>query len=290
MVLRRPFPLNTPSRKSFRYTFYAALCVFLILVLLQPFGFDELPRPTRILHAALYALVTFISTSLNTFLLPRLLPAVYREEKWTVGKELLHMCWHLVPIAIGNLLLTHWLYGVSLSWQNGFTFLWITFVVGIFPLWLNILLKQQLLLKKYQAGATRLDEQLNQPESPRQVTTHLPATIVFVSENGKEQFTIAPADILYITSADNYIQIHFIRDNKPGSHLLRNTLRKAEEALAAFPQFFRCHRAYIVNLQAVEHVSGNAQGYKLHLKNVEELIPVSRNLNARIAERVTQKA
>src|SRR5688500_11524097 len=118
MVLRRPFPLNTPSRQSFRYTFYAALCVFLILVLLQPFGFDELPRPTRVLHAALYALVTFISTSLNTFLLPRLLPAVYREEKWTVDKELLHMCWHLIPIAIGNLLLTHWLYGAPISWHN----------------------------------------------------------------------------------------------------------------------------------------------------------------------------
>lgn len=287
MVLRRPFPLDTPSRQSFRYTFYAALCVFLILVLLQPFGLNELHGPTRIFHAALYALVTFISTSLNTFLLPRLFPAVYREEKWTVGKELLHMCWHLIPITAGNLLLTHWLYGASLSWQNLLNFLWITFVVGIFPLWLNVLLKQQRLLKKYQAGATRLDEQLHQPEATPQAATHLPAAIVFVSENGKEQFMMAPGDIRYITSADNYVQIHFIKDNKPVSHLLRNTLRKAEEALSPYPQFFRCHRAYIVNLAAVEHVSGNAQGYKLHLKDVAELIPVSRNLNARIAERLT---
>jgi hypothetical protein len=290
MVFSRPFPLDTASRQSFRYTFYAALCVFLILVLLQPFGLDELRGPTRIFHAALYALVTFISTSLNTFLLPRLFPAVYREEKWTVGKELLHMCWHLIPITAGNLLLTHWLYGAALSWQNGLNFLWITFVVGIFPLWLNVLLKQQRLLKKYQAGATRLDEQLNQPEAPPQSATHLPVAIVFTSENGKEQFTVAPNDIRYITSADNYVQIHCIKDHKPVSHLLRNTLRKAEEALAPYPQFFRCHRAYLVNLAAVEHVSGNAQGYKLHLKDVAELIPVSRNLNARIAERIMQKA
>ncbi|HEX6426132.1 MAG TPA: LytTR family DNA-binding domain-containing protein [Niastella sp.] len=284
MVLRRPFPLDTPSRQSFRYTFYAALCVFLILVLLQPFGLDELSGPTRIFHAVLYALVTFISTSLNTFLLPRLFPAVYREEKWTVGKELLHMCWHLIPITVGNLLLTHWLYGASLSWQNLLTFLWFTFVVGIFPLWLNVLLKQQHLLKKYQAGATRLDEQLNQPERTLQATTDLPAAIVFVSENGKEQCTMAPGDIRYITSADNYVQIHFIKDNKPVSHLLRNTLRKAEEVLSPYPQFFRCHRAHIVNLSAIEHVSGNAQGYKLHLKDVAEVIPVSRNLNSRLSE------
>jgi DNA-binding LytR/AlgR family response regulator len=59
-----------------------------------------------------------------------------------------------------------------------------------------------------------------------------------------------------------------------------------EEALAPYPQFFRCHRAYIVNLAAVEHVSGNAQGYKLHLKDVAELIPVSRNLNSVLSSKL----
>jgi hypothetical protein len=220
MVLRRPFPLDAPSVKSLRYTFYAALCVFLILVLLQPFGINEVQGQSLILNAALYALVTFVSTSINTFLLPWLFPGVYREEKWTVGKEFLHMCWHLVPITFGNWLLTHWLYGAELSWRTLFSFMWITFVVGIFPLWLNVLLKQQRLLKKYQAGASRLDEQLNQPEPvPPQPATNLPEAIVFSSENGKEQFSIAPGDIRYITSADNYVRFHFIKDNRPASHL-----------------------------------------------------------------------
>jgi hypothetical protein len=31
-------------------------------------------------------------------------------------------------------------------------------------------------------------------------------------------------------------------------------------------------------------VSGNAQGYKLQVKDVEELVPVSRTLNARLTE------
>lgn len=283
MVLQRPFPLDTPSRQTFRYTFYAALCVFLILALLQPFGLDTLSPSKRILHPLLYGLVTFILATLNTFLLPFLFPTVYREEKWTVGKELLHMCWQLVSITFGNLLLTHWLYNANLSWHNLFNFLWITFVVGIFPLWLNILLKQQRLLKRYQAGATKLDEQLNQPESGSTTEPQL-AAVVFTSENGKDQFTIAPAEILFITSADNYVRIHFIKDHIAASYLLRNTLRKVEEVLSPFPSFFRCHRAYIVNLAAVAHVSGNAQGYKLQLKEVDELIPVSRNLNARLAE------
>jgi len=291
MVIHRPFPLDAPSAKSFRYTFYAALCVFMILVLLQPFGINQVKNTSLVLNAALYALVTFITTSINTFLLPRLLPNVYREEKWTVGKEFLHMCWHLVPISFGNWLLTHWLYGAALSWHNLFGFFWITFVVGIFPIWLNILLKQQRLLRKYQVGAHRLDEQLKQPEPGAQpIITDSPTTIVFTSENGKEQFTVEPINIRYITSADNYVRIYYVKGNQSASHLLRNTLRKAEEVLAAGPQFFRCHRAYIVNLAEVEHVSGNAQGYKLHLKDMEEAIPVSRNLNKQLTELLTGHA
>jgi hypothetical protein len=260
----------------------------MILVLLQPFGINEVKSTSLVLNAALYALVTFVTTSINTFLLPKLFPNVYREEKWTVGKEFLHMCWHLVPITFGNWLLTHWLYGVRLSWHTLFSFFWITFVVGIFPLWLNVLLKQQRLLKKYQAGASRLEEQLKQPEPlPRPAV--LPANIIFSSENGKEQFAVLPADLRFITSADNYVSIHFIKDHKLAAHLLRNTLRKVEEVLAAHPRFFRCHRAYIVNLSVVEHVSGNAQGYKLHLKDVEELIPVSRNLNSRLSVLLGQR-
>jgi hypothetical protein len=289
MVIHRLFPLDTPSLKSFRYTFYAALCVFLILVLLQPFGINEPKNTSLLLNAALYGLLTFVITSLNTFLLPWLLPGVYREEKWTVGKEFVHMCWHLVPISFGNWLLTHWLYGAKLSWHTLFNFFWITMVVGIFPLWLNVLLKQQRLLKKYQTGAHRLDEQLKQPEHTSQpATTDSPATIVFTSENGKEQFTIAPINIRYITSADNYVRIYYVKGNQSASHLLRNTLRKAEEVLTAEAQFFRCHRAYIVNLAEVEHVSGNAQGYKLHLKDMEEPIPVSRNLNTKLTEVLTR--
>jgi hypothetical protein len=259
----------------------------MILVLLQPFGINEVKNSSLLLNAALYALVTFVTTSINTFLLPKLFPSVYREEKWTVGKEFVHMCWHLVPITFGNWLLTHWLYGISLTWHTLFNFFWITFVVGIFPLWLNVLLKQQRLLKKYQTGAHRLDEQLKQPEPSPQPTV-LPEALIFSSENGKEQFSITPGNIRYITSADNYVRIYYVKENQSASHLVRNTLRKAEEALAAHPQFFRCHRAYIVNLSEVQHVSGNAQGYKLHLKDEEEAIPVSRSLNTKLTELLTQ--
>ena len=32
-----------------------------------------------------------------------------------------------------------------------------------------------------------------------------------------------------------------------------------------FEYFVRCHRAYIVNINHIIHISGNAQGYRLNL-------------------------
>jgi hypothetical protein len=52
------------------------------------------------------------------------------------------------------------------------------------------------------------------------------------------------------------------------------------------PQFYRCHRTCLVNLYRVYKVSGNAQGYKLHVEGVEELSPVSRSLNEVIREKL----
>ena len=63
-------------------------------------------------------------------------------------------------------------------------------------------------------------------------------------------------------------------------------MKKATETVYPYAVFFRCHRAYIVNLDKIEQVEGNAQGYKLKLQGTEDLIPVSRNLNSEFSDRL----
>ena len=63
-------------------------------------------------------------------------------------------------------------------------------------------------------------------------------------------------------------------------------MKKAEETTLPFSGLFRCHRAFIINLDKVTHVEGNAQGYKLRIQDYEELIPVSRNLSAEFSDRL----
>jgi DNA-binding LytR/AlgR family response regulator len=58
------------------------------------------------------------------------------------------------------------------------------------------------------------------------------------------------------------------------------------EIVNPYSSFFRCHRAFIVNLDKIEQVEGNAQGYKIKLQGAENLIPVSRNLNREFSDRL----
>lgn len=286
-MLRQPFPAYQPSWKTLRQTGYAGGCVFIILFLLRPFGLESFSAGSLFWNAFAFGMVTFILASFNAMMLPWLFPKLYEDKRWIVGKEMVMMSWQIITITAGNLLLAHYLYGLTLSFLHAFNFFFITVAVGIFPIGIIILVKQKLLLKKYVTEAGTLDLVLvNTPSKKPDGRDHSPKDITFYSENGKEHFTVASVAILYIASADNYIRIFYVADGNPVSYLLRSSLRRAEETLTGLPGFFRCHRTCLVNLSLVTHVSGNAQGYKLHLTGTEDVIPVSRNLNAEMKSRL----
>jgi DNA-binding LytR/AlgR family response regulator len=278
MILNQPFPCYSYTPRIFRFTFYSGLVVFIILILFRPFGFDQTRSSLLVLNAALYGIVTFALASANSVLIPKIFPRVFKEENWTVGREIFMVLWQIISIAFANMLLTHFLYGNQVTLNNIVVFLGITAAVGIFPVGLVILLKQQILLKKYSTGAPELEKQIIETSGAKQEAS-TPILVHFTGDNQNEELTVSLENIRYITSADNYIKIFFLKNGLLNSEVLRSSLKKAALSVENHPQLFRCHRTYIVNLTSVDHVSGNAQGYKLHLKDVAEPIPVSRSLN-----------
>ena len=66
--------------------------------------------------------------------------------------------------------------------------------------------------------------------------------------------------------------------SRPEKPLLRSSLSRLEKQIDQ-PHIVRCHRSYVVNINRVERVTGNAQGYKLHLFAGQFLIPVARQYN-----------
>jgi DNA-binding LytR/AlgR family response regulator len=117
------------------------------------------------------------------------------------------------------------------------------------------------------------------PEAP---AVHTPVDndlLVLTAENGKDTLQLTRTGLLAIESSDNYCTVFYMKNGQLAKELIRSSLSRLEHQLGEGTPFARCHRSYVVNLDRVERVSGNAQGYKLHLLNGQVVVPVARKYN-----------
>ncbi len=129
---------------------------------------------------------------------------------------------------------------------------------------------------------TSLKQQLNTIEE-----NSLNITLEFVSENETEKEKLRLANILFVKSADNYVEIYFTEDDTTKKKMLRNTLKNIEMQLKPYPTFVRCHRTCIVNTAHIQKHERGINNYWVMLKNYEEKIPVSRQYILKLKEAIS---
>ncbi len=92
----------------------------------------------------------------------------------------------------------------------------------------------------------------------------------------KESVCLKPSSLLFMESEGNYVNIYFNDNGMNMKKTLRSTLKQMEDYFVDYPNILRCHRAFIVNIDKVRKVEGNASGYKLILVNTDYSVIVSR--------------
>ena len=100
--------------------------------------------------------------------------------------------------------------------------------------------------------------------------------ISFYDERGELQLSVTKENLLYIESADNYINIWYMKSNLPKKLMLRNTLKRTTELLAD-TNVMRCHRGFMVNMDQVKVLRREKDSFYLELgiEGVKD-IPVSK--------------
>ena len=98
----------------------------------------------------------------------------------------------------------------------------------------------------------------------------------FYDEKDTLKLSVKKEFIYYVESADNYVNIFYKKNGKITRFILRNTMKHVEEMLQKYG-FARCHRSYIINLQKVQMVKKERDGFVIAL-DVEEIadIPISK--------------
>lgn len=281
--LIQPYPFEKGWNRAFRTGLWAGAFVALFLYFFRPFGM-QINRGEEWAYlkiCSFFGLVT-LAVMLIVSSLSVILPKIFDEEKWLVWKEILFNIFFVGCVGAGNLLLARFLWHVPLNAGTFATWQVLTFAVGIFPIMFGAYMGQMKMNRRYVAEAAQMSLQVH----PHAITMHSQVTLT--GDNQNETLQLDTSSILFLSAADNYVQVFYTEDGRLKKRILRATMKKMEEALAGYPQFFRCHRTYIANLDKLENVSGNAQGYRLHLAGADETIPVSRNLNETLRTRLDE--
>jgi hypothetical protein len=100
--------------------------------------------------------------------------------------------------------------------------------------------------------------------------------IPFYDDKSVLKFSVKKENLLYLESAENYINICYLSKGKISKYLLRDTLKNMEENFSG-TEIIRCHRSYIVNFEKVKVIRKDKDGLKLELDTPSAIdIPVSK--------------
>jgi hypothetical protein len=270
--IRQAYPFYYGElKKVFLFLCFVSIISFLFSYLFEPFNINFSEHKIHslwilVLHSVIPIPIAFI----YFFFLKK---SASNIENWTLGKEFLHLALILLLIGFASFLIRDLIYTNPDNWS--FRYLWEeirnTFLIGSLLLIIILPLNLERLIYKHLKGLKKI------PIDKSNITdTH---TIVqIITPIVEEKFELNIQSFLFAKVDSNYLEIFHKSSKGQEKDLKRLTLKEFENQLNSFPFIFKVHRSYLVNLKAIQSISGNAQGYMLHLKdNYQRTIPVSRS-------------
>lgn len=120
------------------------------------------------------------------------------------------------------------------------------------------------------------------------VATDTKKMIPLFDEKGVLRFSIKLENLLYIESADNYVNIFYIDKGKTTRFTLRNSIKRLESMLKSV-EVIRCHRSFMVNFEKVKILRKDKEELILELEGPSNIeIPVSRTYAQNVMETFTR--
>jgi len=279
--LNQPYPCDIPSfRKSLQRGLFIGFFIFLFLLVFQPFGLDAIPSPYLAWWIAGYGLITFASILVFQQGVQKLFPKFFQEKSWTTGKEIMENLSILVLIGLANYFYTIFFGGADWSIKGFLFLLGATLSVGVFPIIGLVFLNYTKKLKENLKIAQQMEKSLS---TKHEEISEMDRWIIIPSQYGQEVLQLPLEDLMWISSADNYVEVFYLQKGQLRKTLVRNNLAALEQDLSTMG-VLRTHRSFMANLHHVSHIEGNAQGYQLIFEETKEKIPVSRKYASQIKD------
>jgi DNA-binding LytR/AlgR family response regulator len=200
-------------------------------------------------------------------IIPSFFPKGFSSTSWTIKKEILWNLWILFTILAGYFLFTRFM-GLM---KFGFDMVITLVFVAIIPISIIIIINYNKMIRSHLKLADDMNKKLRENKDVHD------KVVYFNSDYQKDNLVIKINSLLLIRSANNYIEVFWREGELIKSQMIRMSLLNAEKILKDYKFVLKCHRSYLININFIEKVEGNSQGYKLYFENVSFPIPVSKN-------------
>ncbi len=274
-LFTQPYPLFTEPRKVIPGALVVSLFVAVFIMIFQPFGIDQVQITHKVWYIWGFALVILAGLLLNYLLLTRLFPKVFSEDDWQVGKEIVWLLWNIFSVGLLADIYFYFSPLCRLDLPQLLGYLGQGVMIAVIPETIYVLFTYSIFLTRRLQAAESLNRKLSEKLPGPGDALSANETQLLTDEKGKEMVQVSTGDLLFIRSAENYSNIVWQEKGQLKKALLRSSLKSLDQQINA-SRVLRCHRSFIVNLQKVRSVTGNARGYRLYLDSYSDPIPVSR--------------
>ena len=270
--LKQPYPFYYEGKKLLQITAVFFLISFFFNYMLQPF--DVNPQEQKMHYFWICCIHSFspIFVLLCIALICKLFPKAI--DDWKIKNECILVFFLLLFTGITQFLIRDVIYDNPMNWSWRYFIEEIsnTFIAGIFlaPIIISINLNRQQL--KNSQKAERISSSITDVKEIQNNTA-----VTIETEVKSEKFVFESHSFIYAKAEGNYAEIFLKKDDKVQKLIKRIPIKNLEMQLSTFPFIIKTHRSVLLNLNYIEKVTGNAQGYKVQLKDSSDTVPVSRN-------------
>ena len=282
--LSRPLPFYENYKQKIVIPILLTLLVMVGIIILNPSENMDLFLE-QMLDVFKYGFIVIFISLIFSLILPEVFPYIYNTEKWNVQKTLILFLVTVLTIAISITVFAYYFDNPNNNhfFPFFFTILIRSIALGFFPIVLIVFYSERILYRKNQLRAIEIIDELKINQRTEQ--TRNTDVIYTFAKNTKDELKVTENELLYIKAEGNYCLIVYVKESKLLKHLIRSSLKEIEHLISKSDQFLRCHKSYIINLNKVLDVIGNAKGYIFCLKH-ECKIPSSRNISKSLINKI----
>lgn len=282
--LKTPFPYYLQDdRKNAQLVVVIGLFVTIFLFLFKTNQELEL----TVVQKLMFGFVTTACLFFNIIVLPKILPVILDSQHWNLGKYTLFNIWHLILIGAISAVIDK-IY-VCPEKTVGEVIIHAYTQVGLkgfIPIILITMFLRNRVLRQNLYQAIQTNAELGKIQTLKKEVSKS-SNLITLHGDTSETITFNLPDLLYIEANDNYSTVFWKNHAGIEKKLLRANLKTLESQLNN-TYTIRCHRSYIVNIHAIENIAGNANGYKIRIRDLGVVIPIARQKGKEVLEKISQ--